>query len=140
MMQVDGRCHCGYVRYTAIVDPASVAVCHCSDCQMLSGTAFRTGVSTIEGSLALQSGEPRLYVKTADSGARRVHAFCAECGTPVYSTAADVPAEAPARHTLRVGCLSQRAQLQRSLHRQQRAAGREADSLNPLYWLSSRKT
>lgn len=33
----------------------------------------------------------RLYVKTAQSGARRAQAFCPECGTHVYAFAADDP-------------------------------------------------
>ena len=40
-MQIDGSCHCGLISFTAEVDPSRVVVCHCSDCQVLSGSSFR---------------------------------------------------------------------------------------------------
>jgi hypothetical protein len=48
-MKIDGRCHCGNVSYEAEIDPEKVMICHCTDCQMLSGSAFRTVVPTQEG-------------------------------------------------------------------------------------------
>ena len=52
-MKVDGGCHCGNIRYEAEVDPAKVVICHCTDCQTLSGSAFRTVVPTNEGTFRL---------------------------------------------------------------------------------------
>ena len=49
-MKVDGRCHCGYIRYEAEIDPDTVAICNCTDGQILSGSAFRTVVPTKNGS------------------------------------------------------------------------------------------
>lgn len=106
-MKVDGRCHCGAITYEATVDPESVAVCHCTDCQMLTGSVYRAAVRAPRDRFRLLSGEPRTYVKTADSGARRVHAFCPTCGTPVYSTAL----VEPTAYSLRLGCLRQRLEL-----------------------------
>jgi hypothetical protein len=104
-MKVTGRCHCGSIRYEATIDPAQVTMCHCSDCQMLTGTAFRANVPAPRASFRLEGGPPRVYVKTADSGNRRAHAFCPECGTPVYSSSVE---EEPPVYSLRVGCLDQR--------------------------------
>jgi hypothetical protein len=47
-------------------------------------------------------------LKTADSGVKRLHAFCSNCGTPVYACA---NTDNPPSYTLRVGCLRQRAEL-----------------------------
>jgi len=105
-MQVSGGCHCGAIRYTAEVDPDKVTICHCTDCQRLSGSAYRTSVPAPRESFVLE-GVPATYVKTAESGTRRVHAFCPQCGAPVYSAAI----ENPPQYSLRVGCLDQRAQL-----------------------------
>ena len=107
-MKVDGRCHCGFLSYVAEVDPEQVEICHCTDCQTLSGSAFRVVVPAEPGTFKLLSGEPRTYVKTAESGNRRIQAFCPECGTSIYSTAV---AEGPQRIGLRVGALLQRDQL-----------------------------
>jgi hypothetical protein len=43
-MKIDGACHCGCVRYEAEVNLEQVAICHCTDCQIISGSAFRTVV------------------------------------------------------------------------------------------------
>ena len=106
-MHVDGRCHCGNITYEAEVDPALVSICHCTDCQMLTGSAYRVSVRAPRESFRLLTGQPKTYVKTADSGAKRIHAFCPACGAPVYASAiADPPF-----YSLRVGCLQQRADL-----------------------------
>ncbi len=39
MMQIDGQCHCGHVAYEAEIDPEQVGICHCTDCQALTGSA-----------------------------------------------------------------------------------------------------
>ena len=88
-MKVDGTCHCGRIAFEAEIDPSGKL-------------AFAT-VQTASGSPAQHSvfrwarqprifgsrGSPREYIKTADSGARRVHRFCGECGTPIFATSAD---------------------------------------------------
>src|SRR5438034_11274106 len=56
-MKVTGRCHCGQITFAAEVDASRVRVCHCSDCQALSGSAFRTNVPVLAGTFALRTGE-----------------------------------------------------------------------------------
>lgn len=88
-MKVDGRCLCGHLTYEAEVDPDLVSICHCVDCQVLSGSAFRVTVPVTDGSFRFLSGAPKTYVKTAASGSKRILAFCPECGTSIYSKPAD---------------------------------------------------
>jgi hypothetical protein len=107
-MKVQGSCHCGAITYEADVDPERVTVCHCTDCQTLTGTAFRVTVPAARQSFVLLSGTPKTYQKTAESGNRRIQAFCADCGTPIYATAATPN---PESYGLRVGALKQREQL-----------------------------
>ncbi|HVL35314.1 MAG TPA: GFA family protein [Burkholderiales bacterium] len=104
-MRIDGACHCGNVAYEADIDPADVGLCHCTDCQALTGSAFTTFVYARKGAFRLLRGEPRRYVKTGESGARRVQAFCPECGSRLYACA-DVPE--PEVYNLRVGTIRQR--------------------------------
>jgi hypothetical protein len=54
-MKIDGRCHCGFITFEAEVDPEKVVVCHCTDCQTLSGSAFRTVALTRENTFKLLS-------------------------------------------------------------------------------------
>jgi hypothetical protein len=108
-MHVDGTCHCGHITYSAEIDPGKVIACHCTDCQVLSSSAFRLVVLAETGSFRLLGGEPTVYIKTADSGRKRAHWFCPRCGTPLYATP---PGENPEQHYgLRVGSIRQRAQL-----------------------------
>ena len=107
-MKIDGGCHCGHVTYQAEVDPENVVICHCTDCQTLSGSAFRTVVFTREGTFQLLSGDPKVYVKTGESGNKRSQSFCPECGTPIYSGA---PGDGPKVHGIRLGTVRQRDQL-----------------------------
>ena len=106
-MKVEGRCHCGAIAYEAEVKPGTINVCHCADCQMLTGSAFRANIQAPADTFRILQGEPRRYMKTGDTGAKRAHAFCADCGTPVYSSAP----ENPQTYSLRVGALKQRFEL-----------------------------
>jgi hypothetical protein len=107
-MKIDGGCHCGYITYEAEIDPADVGICHCTDCQQLSGTAFTTYVFARRGAFKLLGGQPKIYLKTGSSGAKRAQAFCPECGSRIYASAA-VPD--PERYNLRVGTIRQRREL-----------------------------
>jgi hypothetical protein len=44
-MDIDGACHCGRITFTARIDPSRVSLCHCTDCQAFSSSAFRVGVA-----------------------------------------------------------------------------------------------
>ena len=107
-MKIDGACLCGEIKYEAEVDLEKVVLCHCTDCQTLSGSAFRVNVFVDESNLKFLSGEPAEYVKTAESGNKRVQAFCRNCGTSLYSTSAG---EGPRVYGLRAGTFRQRDQL-----------------------------
>ena len=111
-MKIEGGCHCGAIAYTAEVDPEEVILCHCSDCQTLSGAAFRTVAFARKSSFKLVKGQPRVYVKLADSGREREQTFCETCGTPIYSAPlpVDYGGEEPYLG-LRVGAIKQRAEL-----------------------------
>ena len=107
-MKIDGRCHCGFISYEAEIDPEKVMICHCTDCQTLSGSAFRIAALTREGGFQLLSGAVKTYVKTADSGTRRAQAFCPECGSPIYATSEGA---GPKVYSIRLGTSRQRYEL-----------------------------
>jgi hypothetical protein len=107
-MKVDGACACGAIRIEAEADPDNTNMCHCTDCQTATGTAFRVSVR-VPGATLKVTGKPSIYVKTtAESGAPRVQAFCGTCGSPLYSTT--VGEGVQPLYMLRVGILRQRAQ------------------------------
>ena len=106
-MKVQGACHCRDISYEAIVDPERVSICHCTDCQALTGSAYRVTVPTLIEDFKLRSGTPKIYIKIGGSGAKRGQAFCPRCGSPLYSYAVD----SPKTYGLRVGCIAERHQL-----------------------------
>jgi hypothetical protein len=108
-MKIEGACHCGFITVEAEADPEKVTICHCTDCQTGTGSAFRVSIP-VPGASFKMTGQPTAYLKTtADSGNPRVQTFCPKCGTPIYSTS---PGEgAQPSYMVRVGILKQRDQL-----------------------------
>ena len=109
-MKIHGSCHCGFIKFEAEADPEKVTMCHCTDCQTSTGTAFRTNVPVDGKTFKMISGEPSIYIKTtAESGTPRAQTFCPKCGTPLYSTS---PGPGPkAAYMVRIGILRERDQL-----------------------------
>jgi len=105
-MKINGACHCGAISFTAEIDTERVVACHCTDCQVMSGSPFRAIVMAPIDHFALK-GEPARYVKTAQSGNRRAQMFCPTCGTPLFGIAA----ENATAVVIRLGCVAERAQL-----------------------------
>jgi hypothetical protein len=68
-MKIEGGCHCGQITFEAEVETTKFGICHCSECQALTGTAFKTALPVSAANFVLLTGEPRTYVKTA--GAER---------------------------------------------------------------------
>ena len=97
VMRIHGSCSCGFIAFEADADPEKVTICHCTDCQSSTGTAFRTNVPVTGDTFKMLSGTPTIYVKTtAASGNPRAQAFCPRCGSPIYST---TPGDGPSRST-----------------------------------------
>ena len=108
-MKIDGGCSCGAIKIEGEADPEKVQICHCTDCQTSTGTAFRVSIP-VPGTAFKMTGQPNYYLKTtADSGKPRLQAFCGSCASPIYST---TPGEGvQPSYMVRVGILRQRDQL-----------------------------
>jgi hypothetical protein len=108
-MRIDGACACGAIRIEGEADPEKTQICHCTDCQAGSASAFRVSIP-VPGATFKMSGTPAVYVKrTAESGNPRVQTFCPTCGSAIYSTTQGDGVQAS--YTVRVGLLRQRNQL-----------------------------
>jgi hypothetical protein len=105
-MRIDGACHCGRIAYEAEIDPDNVIICHCTDCQTISGAPYRVNVPVLIDKIRLR-GEPKTYAKRGDSGDEVTTAFCPDCGAALYSS----KGEKPAFLFLRIGAVKQRAEL-----------------------------
>lgn len=111
-MIIHGSCHCGDIVFEAEADPGRAVICHCTDCQMMSGGPYRSIVQVAESAFDLLQGEPKLYFKVGDSGNRRELCFCPNCGSHIYATSVveDVP-RGQRMLGIRTGLLQEVAQL-----------------------------
>jgi hypothetical protein len=106
-MQIDGQCHCGRVAYRAEIDPADVSICHCTDCQSLTGSPYRVTVICSEGDVRLTGAAPKIYSKRGDNGRIRHQHFCPDCGSPLFTSGEGGPDD----FGIRWGSIRQRGEL-----------------------------
>ena len=84
MPEIKGSCLCGQLRYTANAEPIFTGVCHCTDCQKESGTAFNIVVAVPQSAVSIQ-GSPKSYSTKGDSGKANVRKLCPNCGSTILS-------------------------------------------------------
>ncbi len=80
---LQGGCQCGAVRYQIDAKPVALAVCHCTDCQKQSGSAFGMSLVVPRDAFSV-SGETRTFTKIAESGHKVDCVFCPACGVRVF--------------------------------------------------------
>lgn len=86
---LSGGCDCGQIRYEVSADPIVQAACHCRSCQRASGGSPTLAVLVPSAAFKVTKGEPKVYWKAGDSGAKVGRAFCPSCGSPLYSLMSD---------------------------------------------------
>jgi hypothetical protein len=85
MTEMAGGCACGAVRFKTTASPIGVGVCHCLDCQKSSGGGPNYVALIPKGAVEVTKGEAKVYISQGDSGAEIGRAFCADCGSPLWS-------------------------------------------------------
>ena len=110
----DGGCQCGNIRYRLNDKPQMLYVCHCSDCQKQSSSAFGMSlimqsqhVEFIEGAQSMRSWD----TPGEDGRIKRCH-FCPNCGTRIMH-GSDVPGQSV---SIKAGSLDNTRDLQPSAH------------------------
>jgi hypothetical protein len=86
-----GGCACGAIRYEIRSEPVFQNHCQCRDCQKRSGTGHSSYLTFTGRAEVAMSGEAATWRAAGDSGNEKVHAFCPNCGAPVYLTFAAMP-------------------------------------------------
>jgi len=82
-MPLTGGCQCGRLRYRVSAAPLAFYLCHCSECQRQTSSAFGESLRLARQGLEV-SGEASLFERTAESGARREGWFCPSCGVRIW--------------------------------------------------------
>ena len=77
------HCSCGSLRAEATGEPALLVVCHCSECQRRTGSAFGVSAYFPKEQVGAE-GPSRVYVRGSDSGRKIEQHFCLECASTVF--------------------------------------------------------
>ncbi|WP_415774731.1 GFA family protein [Paraburkholderia sp. J69-2] len=64
--------------------------CHCLDCQRSSGAPFASGFIVRAADVTI-SGSPKTYSVHASSGKLATRSFCADCGSPLFTSGEAAP-------------------------------------------------
>lgn len=81
--QQDGGCQCGAIRYRVSAEPVRVSLCHCSQCQRQTGSAFSMAMIVPDAAFALLRGQLKTWTRSSDAGRPVVCNFCPDCGTRI---------------------------------------------------------
>jgi|tagenome__1003787_1003787.scaffolds.fasta_scaffold20242493_2 hypothetical protein len=87
MGKLDGRCLCGQVTYTVSgEEPVMTAICHCTECQRQTGTAYSIVVAVDREEFAVEGASLSTFQTIGtDHGLPVDRQFCSNCGSPIVS-------------------------------------------------------
>lgn len=86
-----GKCFCSSVRFELTKKIEDAYYCHCRDCQILSGSAFRVFGVVPTDAINVTHGELSEYKQQADSGFEMTRRFCPQCATPLFVNSTQFP-------------------------------------------------
>jgi hypothetical protein len=107
-----GRCVCGAIRYRLIDEPLTLYACHCTDCQALSGSAFRLSMPVLRDAVDVTQGEPEPFVYAPLGASPKRGSRCASCATWLWGE----PGRLPQVLVLRPSTLDDRSWLEPVAH------------------------
>lgn len=85
-------CACGQASITVAGDPLMHGVCHCTNCQRRTGSAFGISAYFARSSVVAQTGETTVYAfHHAQQGHDQARHFCSRCGTTLFWTVTTLP-------------------------------------------------
>jgi hypothetical protein len=82
-LPLQGGCACGAVRYLITAPPLTFYLCHCTDCQRQTSSAFGQSLRVRAKDFSVE-GTVRCTERVADSGALRQGWFCLHCGVRLW--------------------------------------------------------
>jgi hypothetical protein len=110
-----GGCHCGALRYEVTQAPMRTYVCHCTDCQSLSGSAFGLGMMFREEAFSI-TGSPKLVARKLGSGGMGNRWTCPACGVWVCGDAKPDRVTGVERRIVRGGTFDDRSWIRPDAH------------------------
>jgi len=84
MLNAEGGCFCGEIRYKIGGIPVLQLYCFCEDCLSLSGTDGYAGIMIKQDDFEVTRGVPTCHEKTSRENRKVVRNFCGTCGTNIW--------------------------------------------------------
>ena len=81
-LPITGGCQCGAVRYRITGRPIVFYLCHCTECQRHTSSAFGESLRLRREDLTVD-GDMACFTRISESGKRREGYFCPECGVRI---------------------------------------------------------
>jgi hypothetical protein len=81
-LPITGGCQCGKVRYRIIGRPVVFYLCHCTECQRHTSSAFGESLRIVRANLETD-GDMKCFTRLSDSGRQREGWFCPDCGVRI---------------------------------------------------------
>ncbi|MEQ8746256.1 GFA family protein [Pyruvatibacter sp.] len=75
-----GGCQCGAVRYTISGPPVVFYLCHCTECQKQTSSAFGESLRVNLGDFTIE-GPTKVFLRPISKGGHQTCTFCDACGT-----------------------------------------------------------
>jgi hypothetical protein len=89
-MMLTGGCLCGAIRYRATGTPEFQGLCHCRDCQKLSGGGHTGFICFPKEAVAIE-GEVLVHQGRGGSGRPADRIYCPSCYSPLFGTSELMP-------------------------------------------------
>ena len=112
MGDIEGGCVCGAIRFRITGDTLGMGACYCRTCQYASGGGANYWVLAAKTAFSVTRGEVKVHASTAESGTAMGRAFCADCGTPLYTVSGPLVPFYP----VKVGALDDPSTFQPQMH------------------------
>lgn len=85
-MKLEGHCLCGNVTYSTDTDVHFTAVCHCTDCQRQTSSAFSLVIGIDDDALTVSGDSLKTFVTHGEEHKSNTNrSFCGNCGSALLS-------------------------------------------------------
>ncbi|TVZ40943.1 hypothetical protein P886_0278 [Alteromonadaceae bacterium 2753L.S.0a.02] len=88
--KITGRCACGGVTYSTVAEPQFTLICHCRQCQRISGSGHAAQFAVPVDQTEVE-GKVTFYDQIAESGNTVSSGFCPVCGSPMFKKTSRMP-------------------------------------------------
>ena len=82
-LPLEGGCQCGQLRYRLKGKPLTFYLCHCTECQRQTSSAFGESLRVNAADMEF-AGRKAVTRRMAESGTAREGIFCPDCGVRVW--------------------------------------------------------